>query len=94
MDGHRYADPVGSTYDGVVSRDSVHIALTYAALNYIDVIASDIQNAYLQAPLSQKHYVICEAEFGLDNVGKVSLIRRDLYGGKYAGRDFRNHLRE
>ena len=28
LDGHRSADPVGSTYAGVVSRDSVCIALT------------------------------------------------------------------
>ena len=88
------ADPVGSTYAGLVSRDSVHISLTYASLNDIDVLAADIQNAYLQAPLSQKHYVICGEEFGLENVGKVALIRRALYGGKSAGSDFRNHLRE
>jgi hypothetical protein len=28
----------------------------------------------------------------LENVGKVALIHRALYGGKAAGRDFRNHL--
>ena len=58
------------------------------------MLAADIQNKYLQAPSSQKHYVICGSEFGLENVGKVALIRRDLYGGKSAGRDFRNNLRE
>ena len=58
------------------------------------MLSADIQNAYIQAPLSQKHYVICRAEFGLENVGKVALIRRFLYGGKSAGRYFRNHLRE
>ena len=94
MDGHRSADPIGSTYTGVVSRDSVRIALTYAALNETYVLAADIQNAYLQAPISQKHYVICGEEFGLENVGKVALIRRALYEGKSAGCDFRNHLRE
>jgi hypothetical protein len=30
----------------------------------------------------------------LENVGKVALIHRALYGGKSAGRDFRNHLRQ
>ena len=58
------------------------------------MIAADIQNAYLQDPSSQKHYVICGAEFGLENVGKVALIILALYGGKYPGHDFRNHLRE
>ena len=82
MDGHRSSDPVGSTYAGLLSRDSVRIAFSYTALNYIDALAADIQNSYLQATLSQKHYVICGAEFGLKNVGKVALIRRALYGGK------------
>ena len=58
------------------------------------MLAADIQSAYLQAPLSQKHYVICGAEFGLENVGKVALIRRALYGGKSDRRDFRNNLRK
>ena len=93
LDGHKCADPEGSTYAGVVSRESVRIALTYAALNGLDVFAADIRNAYLQAPSSQKDYIICGEEFGLENVGKVALIHRALYGGKAAGRDFRNHLR-
>ena len=94
LDGHRSADPIGSTYAGVVSRDSVRIALTYASLNDIDVLAADIQNAYLQAPSSQKYYVVCGEEFGLENVGKVALIQRAHYGGKSAGHDFCSHLRE
>lgn len=93
LDGHKMPDPVGSKYAGVVSRESVRIAFTYAALNGLDVYAADIRNAYLQAPSSQKDYIICGPEFGLENEGKVALIHRALYGGKTAGRDFRNHLR-
>jgi hypothetical protein len=93
LDGHKTADPIGSTYAGVVSRESVRIAFTYAALNGIDVFAADIRNAYLQAPSSQKDYIICGPEFGIENVGKIGLIHRALYGGKSAGKDFRNHLR-
>ena len=93
LDGHKTPDPIGSTYAGVVSRESVRIAFTYAALNDLDVCAADIRNAYLQAPSSQKDYIVCGPEFGLENVGKVALIHRALYGGKSAGRDFRNHLR-
>jgi len=81
------------TYAGVVSRESVRIAFTYAALNGLDIFAADIRNAYLQAPSSQWDYIICGAEFGLENVGRIALIHRALYGGKAAGRDFRNHLR-
>eukprot|EP00957_Ditylum_brightwellii_P147134 11203700-Ditylum_brightwellii.AAC.1 len=54
---------------------------------------AEIQNAYLHAPSSQRHYIVCGAEFGQENVGKQALIKRALYGGKSAGKDFRNHLR-
>ena len=93
LDGHKAPSPVGSTYAGVVSRESVRIGFTYAALNNLDVGAADIRNAYLQAPSSQRDYITCGAEFGLENVGKIALIHRALYGGKSAGADFRNHLR-
>ena len=92
-DGHLTKDPDHSTFAGVVSRDSVRIGLTYAALMEIPVIAGDIRNAYLQAPTSEKHYVICGPEFGLENVGKVAIIIRALYGGKTSGADFWRHLR-
>ena len=93
LDRHKTPDPIGSTFAGVVSRESVQIAFTYAALNGLQVFAADICNAYLQAPSSQKDYVVCGLEFRIKNVGKVALIHRTLYGGKSAGRDFRNHLR-
>ena len=92
LDGHKTPNPLGSTYAGVVSRESVRIAFTYAALNGLDICAADILNAYLQALSSQKDYIICGADFGLENVGKVALIHRALYGGKSAGKDFRKHL--
>eukprot|EP00957_Ditylum_brightwellii_P110452 8423817-Ditylum_brightwellii.AAC.1 len=74
LDGHKTVNPIGSTYAGVVSRDSVRIAFTYAALNNLSVCAADIRNAYLQVPSSQKDYIICGPEFGLENIGKVALI--------------------
>ena len=63
-DGHKTEDIVSSSFAGVVSRESVRIALTYAALNDIPVVAADIQNEYLQEPSSEKHYIICGDEFG------------------------------
>jgi hypothetical protein len=45
-------------YAGVVSRESVRIALTYAALNGLEVCAADIRHAYLQEPSSNKDYII------------------------------------
>lgn len=90
--GHRTPDPVKSNYAGVVSRESVRITFTYAALNGLDIFATDVQNAYLQAPTSEKHYIICGDEFGIEHKGKVAVITKALYGGKYAGRDYWKHM--
>ena len=92
-DGHRRPDPECSNYAGVVSRETIRIALTYAALLGINVLAADIRNAYLQSPTSEKHYIICGEEFGLEHKGKRAKIVRALYGGKMAGRYFWRHLR-
>jgi hypothetical protein len=93
LDGQKQADPEGCTYASVVSRESVRIALTHETLSGLEVCAADIHNAYLQTPSSNKDYIICCPDFGIEHEGKVALIHRALYGGKTAQRDFRNHLR-
>ena len=45
--GHRTADPEQSTFAGFILQENVCIALTYAALNGLDVTSADIKNAYL-----------------------------------------------
>ena len=47
--GHTPTAPSSITFSSVVSRDSVRIALTIAALNELDILACDIQNAYITA---------------------------------------------
>jgi hypothetical protein len=74
-DGHKTPDSTTSSFAGVVSRESIRIGLTYAALLGLPVIGGDIQNAYLQAPSSEKHFIVCGPEFGTENVGRVALIR-------------------
>ena len=83
----------GLSYAGVVARDSVCIALTYAALNDLDVTMGDIKGAYLSAPTSEKHWILLGPEFGED-AGKYALIVCALYGGKHAGRDYWLYLRK
>ena len=82
-----------SNYAGVVSCKSVHITLTYASLNNLDVVAADVQNAYLQAPTSKKHFIICTDEFVLGYEGCVAIIACALYGRKSAGRNDWLHMR-
>ena len=92
--GTKTADLVNSTWAGVVSRKSVRIALTYAALLEVHIMAADIQNTYLQALISEAYWTVCGPEFGSEDEGKKAIITRALYGTKCADRDFRNHLRD
>ena len=91
-DGHKTSLPKTSNYAGVVSRESVRIACTYAALMDLPVWAGDIRNAYIQAPASEKHYIICGPEYSLENQGKRVDYTCDLWR-RVAGRDFWLHLR-
>ena len=91
--GHKTSTPSSLTYSSVVSRDSVRIALTIAALNDLKVLACDIQNAYLTAKCREKIWTIAGPEFGSDK-GKKMLIVRALYGLKSSGAAFRSLLSE
>ena len=91
-DGHHTPDPDKSSYTGVVSRESILILLTHAALHGVPVMAADVQNSYLQAPTSEKHFVICGPEFVIEYIDKKAIITRSLYGGKVSERDFWHQL--
>ena len=93
-EGHKTADPVGSMYAGVVPRETLRIVFTYATLNELDIMAADIQNAYLTAPTSEYFYIFCAPEFGSENIGKRVNVKRALYGTKSAVKYFRSHLRD
>ena len=91
--GHMTDTPNTLTYSSVVSRDSVRIALTIAALNDLSVMACDIQNAYLTAECREKIWTRAGPEFGSEN-GSIMIVRKALYGLKGSGAAFRAHLAE
>ena len=93
-DGHRTPDSTTPSFAGVVSREIISVTLTYAALLGLPVISVDIRNTYLQALSSEKHYIVCGPEFGIENEGCVGIICCALYGGKVVGQDFWHHLRD
>jgi hypothetical protein len=91
--GHTVDAPSSLTYASVVSRETVRVALTLAALNDLEVKACDIMNAFLTAPCSERIWLIAGKEFG-PNAGNRAIVVRALYGLKSAGSSFRNHLAE
>jgi len=91
--GHTTETPPTLTYSSVVSRDSVCIALLVAALNDLDILSCDIQNAYLTADCCERIYTISGNEFGSE-CGTIMLAKKALYGLKSSGAAFRAHLAE
>ena len=98
-DDHKTEAPTSVTYSTVVSRDSVRIILLIAALNELDILSGDIQNAHLTVPNREKVWIRAGDEFKYFNgmqdlVGKVLIVTRALYGLKSAGVSFRAFLAE
>ena len=57
----------------------------------LDILMTDIGNAYLNAPTSEKVYTIAGQEFG-EYAGRIVIIVWALYGLKSAGASWRSHL--
>lgn len=92
-DGHKTETPSSVTYSSVVSRDSIRIILTIAALNDLDIQGADIENAYLTAPCREKVWIRGGIEFGA-MAGKILVVEKALYGLKSSGAAFRAFLAE
>jgi hypothetical protein len=92
-DGHKTKTPAALCCSSVVSRDSVRIALTIAALNDLDILACDIQNAYLTADCRERVWILAGPEFGSE-AGQSMLVKKALHGPKSSGAAFRAHLAE
>ena len=71
--GHITNRPSSMTYSSVVIRNSVRLASLIAALNYLDILAGDIQNAYLNAPTKYKVFFYAGDEWKYDH-GKFLLL--------------------
>jgi hypothetical protein len=89
--GHLTDVPTSMTYSTVVSRDTVRIGFLVAALNDLDILAGDIQNAFLEAPTKEKIFFYAGDEWRADK-DKVVVVVRALYGLKSSALQFRNHL--
>eukprot|EP00804_Cyclotella_cryptica_P005997 CCRYP_000237-RA/>CCRYP_000237-RA protein AED:0.44 eAED:0.44 QI:0/-1/0/1/-1/1/1/0/111 len=71
--GYATKDPATLTYDSVVSRETVRIALLLAVLNDVDIWAVDVLNAYITSPCREEIWTTLGKEFG-DDCGKKAIV--------------------
>jgi hypothetical protein len=78
-DGHLMDIPLESMYSGVVSLCGLQIVTFLSELNGLDLWATDIGNAYLEAFTMERNYIIAGPEFG-QLEGHYLIIIKALYG--------------
>ena len=78
-DGHLTEVPLDSVYSGVVSLCRICLLVFLAKLNNLDIWATDIGNAYLEAEMQEMVYIIAGPEFG-ELEGHILIIFKALYG--------------
>jgi len=82
--GHLTDPPTESVHSSVVTRGSVRLMFLIAALNGLEILGADVQNAYVNARTSEKVYTTAGPEFGSDE-GRPAIIVRALYGLNISG---------
>jgi hypothetical protein len=83
---HHLTDiPLESMYSGVVSLRGLRIVTFLSELNGLDLWATDIGNAYLEAFTMEQNYIVARPEFGQLEEGHYLIIVKALYGLRMSG---------
>jgi hypothetical protein len=80
-----------SVYSSVVTRESVRIMFLVTALNDLDILGADVQNACINVKTSERCYTTAGPELG-PNAGRPAIIVWALYGLKSSGARWRDHF--
>ena len=88
---NRTDTPSSMTYPSVVIIDSVRLVFLIAELNDLDMLAGDIQNAYLNAPTKEKLFFYAVDKWKYDQ-GEIVIVLRALYGLKSSALILRNNI--
>jgi hypothetical protein len=83
-DGHLTDIPLESVYSSVVSLRGLRIVTFLSELNGLDLWATDISNAYLEAFTMEQNYIVAGPEFG-QLEGHYLIIVKALYGLRTSG---------
>jgi hypothetical protein len=84
-DGHLTDVPLESVYSGVVSLRGICIIVFLAEHNELQLWATDVGNAYLEAETSEKLYIVAGSEFGKLQ-GSILVFHKALYGLRTSGK--------
>ena len=86
--------PKHTSYSSVVSRESVRICFTLAALNNQDILSGDVSNTYLNANNLETYHVEVNNSYLFEPsaVGRRAQIVRVIHGMKSSGNSWRLHL--
>jgi hypothetical protein len=87
--GYTMETPAAMTYSNVVSRDSIRLGFMIAALHGLDIMACNLENAYLNAKCQEKIWFEGGLECGAYK-GKVCVVTHALYGLKSMGASWRS----
>ena len=90
-DGHLTEIPLESVYSGVVSLRGFRLVVFAAELNGLQMWATDVGNAYLEAFTLEKVYIVAGPEFG-ERHGHILIIRKALYGLRTSGKRWYERL--
>ena len=83
--GHFIGTLLDSVYSGVVSLQRLRLVLFLAELNNLKIWATDVGNAYLEAKMQEKVYIIAGPKFGSQQ-GHTLVVNKALYGLKLSGK--------
>ena len=67
-------------YSSTCKAISIRLLLVIADKNNLDIQCGDIGNAYVNAYTNEKVFCVAGKEFGLENKGKIVIIKKALYG--------------
>ena len=82
--GHMTEVPIESVYSGVVSLKGLRLIMFLAELNHLEIWATDVGNAYLEAKTQEKVFIIAGPEFG-ELEGHLLVVYKALYGLRTSG---------
>ena len=91
-DGHLTDVPTESVYSGVVSLRGLRMVIFLAELNGLELWATDVGNAYLEAICSEKVVIEAGREFGDAKKGHTLRIHKALYGLRLSAKSWHHRF--